>query len=111
MAAVVEVALVILAQAVVVLVVGRGEGGANGKEFRIGGSAVVEDFGGAVLLVGLRLLQSVGSDKLLPSGVEKTMCAPGVVPLKYFAMSSTVCGSGVELGRGRSTVATMRLLV
>ena len=52
MAAVIEEAFLVLAQAVVVLIVGRGEGGADGVEFRIGGTAVVDDVGRAVLVVG-----------------------------------------------------------
>ena len=38
------------------------------------------------------------------------MCAPGVDPLKYLPMSTCVCTGGLPLGRGRSTVTTMRSL-
>ena len=54
-AAMIEEAFVVLAQAVVMLVGGRGEGRAHGVEPGVGGAAVVEHLGGAVLLVGLAL--------------------------------------------------------
>ncbi len=44
MAAMIEETLVVLAQAVVVLVVGRNEGSADGEELGVGGAAIVERF-------------------------------------------------------------------
>ena len=55
-AAVVEEALLVLAEPVVVLVVGRREGGADLEEGRVGGAAVGEDRGVAVLVVRHRHL-------------------------------------------------------
>ena len=52
MAAMIEEAFVVVAEAVVVLVVGRNEGGADGEELGVGGAAIVVDFRGAVFVVG-----------------------------------------------------------
>ena len=59
MAAMIEEAFVIVAEAVVVLVVGRDESGADGEELGISRAAIVVDVGSAVLVIG---------DGLLPSG-------------------------------------------
>ena len=67
-AAMIEKALVILAQAVVVLVVGRGEGRADDVELGVGGAAVVEDFRGAVLVVGHGLRPAGQLQQLLAVG-------------------------------------------
>ena len=85
-AAMVEKTLLILAQAVVVLVVGRGKGCAHGVELRVGGTAVAGQFRRAVLADwAADCDQPVISSSVLPSGVRRVMCAPGVEPLKYFA--------------------------
>ena len=59
MAAPVQIALMVLAQAVVVLILGRGEGCAHLIEGIVGGTAIVQTFCGAVLVIRHRHLPIV----------------------------------------------------
>jgi hypothetical protein len=104
----IEKALVILPQPVVVLVVRRSEGRADREELRIAGTPVAQN--------SLLCLPSdwahPATSRSAPAAschqeCEDDMCAPGVDPLKYLPMSTCVCTGGSLLGCGRSTVTTM----
>ncbi len=61
----IEEAFLVLAEAVVVLIVGRDKGGADGEELGVGGPAIVVDAGGAVFVVGHGLLPARHLEQLL----------------------------------------------
>ena len=68
MAAMIEEALVVLAEAVVVFVVGRCEAGADGVELGVAGAAVEENSSGAFFLIG---------HVLRPAGKFEQLCSIG----------------------------------
>ena len=108
MAAMIEEALLILAQPVVVLVVRRGKGCADGVELRVGGTAVVFEFAVPALWLSSACAQPVISSSFLPSGVRKGDMRARSGAVEVFA--------DVELGLERrrcgrpfrSTLTTMR---
>jgi hypothetical protein len=91
MIAMVEVAFLILTQAVIMLIRWRSEAGADLEEGCVSGAAVIEDIGVAVLM-----------------GVLMERPTPGVEPLKNFAMSALV-PVGTHFGPWGETVTIRRL--
>jgi hypothetical protein len=64
MIAVVEIAFLILTQAIIVLIRGRSEAGANLEEGCVSRAAVVENVGIAILVVGDRHLPPLHANKV-----------------------------------------------
>jgi len=84
-AAAVEVALLVLAEAVVVLVLGRGEGCADAIEGVVGGTPASPS-----LWLGMAISQPRICNNVSPAGVLTERFTPGVEPPKNFAMSACV---------------------
>ena len=86
----IEEAFLVLAQAVVVLVIGRSEGGADLVEGRVGRALVVQHAGVAVLVIGHRHRPARHLEKRLALRRADRDVRRRGEPLKNFAISSSV---------------------
>ena len=98
----IEKTLLVLAQPVVVLVVGRGKGRADGVELGVGGTAIVGQSGGAVFVVGHGLRPAGHLEQLFAVGraegdVRAGSGAVEVFPDVDFGLQRRVRGRMVAL--------------